>query len=106
MLQNRSSEVRFLIDTGADATVLHPRDAYRLLGDELHRIDFERDSRRIAGLGVGGALGPVYTSACPRPSSVIPALAAGISPISAAKPRAASAIPALRLLRGFLPAQE
>lgn len=51
---NRSSDVRFLIDTGADATVLHPNDAYRLLGDELYRIDFERDSRRIAGLGVGG----------------------------------------------------
>ena len=54
MLQNRSSEVRFLIDTGADATVLHPRDAYRLLGDELHRIDFGRDPYHIAGLGVGG----------------------------------------------------
>ena len=52
---NRSSDARFLIDTGAEATVLHPRDAYRLLGDDLYRIDFERDSRRITGLGVGGA---------------------------------------------------
>ena len=62
-LQNHSSDIRFLIDTGADATVLHPRDAYRLLGDDLHRIDFGRDSYRVAGLGVGGGVDRVVRDA-------------------------------------------
>ena len=49
-----AAEVAFLIDTGADATVLHPRDAHRILGDGLATIDFAADSRRAPGLGVGG----------------------------------------------------
>ena len=54
-LQGRSDDVRFLIDSGSDATILHPTDAQSLLGGDLHRIDFGRDPYRIAGLGVGGA---------------------------------------------------
>ena len=53
-LGGRTVDVRFLIDTGTDATVLHPTDADRLLGDDLRRIDFDRDLFRVAGLGVGG----------------------------------------------------
>ena len=54
-LEGRSADVSFLIDTGADATVLHPTDARSLLRGGLHRISFEGDSRRVVGLGVGGA---------------------------------------------------
>ena len=53
-LGSRAVDVRFLIDTGTDATVLHPTDADRLLGDNLRRIDFDRGLFRVAGLGVGG----------------------------------------------------
>ena len=53
-LEDRSDDIWFLIDTGADATVLHPADAQSLLGDALHRIDFAHDPYRAAGLGVGG----------------------------------------------------
>ena len=53
-LGGRSGDMWFLIDTGADATVLHPADAQRFLGDNLQRIDFARDRYRAAGLGVGG----------------------------------------------------
>ena len=62
-LQDRSDDVRFLIDSGSDATILHPTDAQSLLGDDLHRIDFERDPRRIAGMGVGGAADRVVRDA-------------------------------------------
>ena len=55
-LGGQAVDVRFLIDTGTDATVLHPTDADRLLDDDLRRIDFERDPFRVAGLGVGGAV--------------------------------------------------
>ena len=55
-LDGRSEQVPFLIDTGTDATVLHPRDAQRILGDDLHRIDFQSDPRRFTGFGVGGAV--------------------------------------------------
>ena len=53
-LGGRTVDVRFLIDTGTDATVLHPTDADRLLDDDLRRIDFDRDLFRVAGFGVGG----------------------------------------------------
>ena len=53
-LEDRSDDIWFLIDTGADATVLHPADAQSLLGDGLQMIDFARDPYRAAGLGVGG----------------------------------------------------
>ena len=62
-LQGRSDDVRFLIDSGSDATILHPTDAQSLLGNDLHRIDFERDPHRIAGLGVGVAADRVVRDA-------------------------------------------
>ena len=55
VLDGPSREVSFLIDTGSDGTVLHPADAQALLGRRLHQIDFQRDTRRVAGFGVGGA---------------------------------------------------
>ena len=62
-LSGRSRDIVFLIDTGADATVLHPTDAYAILGDGLHRIDFNHDPRRAPGLGVGGAVARVVRDA-------------------------------------------
>ena len=62
-LGTRSRDVRFLIDTGAEGTVLHPADAHHILGDDLHRIDFERDFHHVAGLGVGGAVDRVVRDA-------------------------------------------
>ena len=62
-LQSRSDDVRFLIDSGSDVTILHPTDAQSLLGNDLHRIDFERDPRCIAGLGVGGGADRVVRDA-------------------------------------------
>ena len=56
-------EITFLIDTGSDGSVLHPADAQSLLGGNLHRIDFGGDSRRVAGLGVGGAVDRVARDA-------------------------------------------
>ena len=62
-LEGRSVDVSFLIDTGADATVLHPTDARALLRGGLHRIPFENDPRRAAGLGVGGGVERVVRDA-------------------------------------------
>ena len=62
-LSDRSEEIAFLIDTGADATVLHPADAHSILGNELRRIDFDHDPRRVPGLGVGGAVDRVVRDA-------------------------------------------
>ena len=56
-------DVRFLIDTGTDATVLHPADAKRILGDDLRRIDFNHDPHRATGEGVGGAVDRVVRDA-------------------------------------------
>ena len=55
-LGSQAMDVRFLIDTGTDATVLHPTDAQRILDDDWYRIDFDRDPRRTGGEGVGGAV--------------------------------------------------
>ena len=62
-LGGRGRDIAFLIDTGADATVLHPTDGYRVLANDLHRIDFDHDLRRVPGLGVGGAVDRVVRDA-------------------------------------------
>ena len=51
---DRRQDVRFLIDTGADATVLNPVDSLRLLGDGILSIDFAGDVRSVRSRGVGG----------------------------------------------------
>ena len=53
-LEGRYRTVPFLIDPGAEATVLHPVDADRILTDGWRAIDFAADARRIRGLGTGG----------------------------------------------------
>ena len=59
----RRDDIWFLVDTGADATVLHPADAQSLLAGDLQRIDFGRDPYRVAGFGVGGAADRVVRDA-------------------------------------------
>ena len=46
--------IRFLIDTGADVTVIHPTDAARLLRGEFFALDFLRDTRLVDASGIGG----------------------------------------------------
>ena len=46
--------VRFLIDTGAEVTVLGPDAALSVLGPAALDIDFARDSRSLHLLGIGG----------------------------------------------------
>ena len=62
-LGGHSRDIAFLIDTGADATVLHPTDAYRLLRGDLRTIDFDHALRRVPGLGVGGAVDRIVRDA-------------------------------------------
>lgn len=44
--------IEFMLDTGADATTLQPRDAIELMGADLFRIDFERDPGLVGVAGV------------------------------------------------------
>ena len=46
--------VRFLIDTGADVTILSPVDSLRVLRDDIFAIDFARDPRSLSVMGIGG----------------------------------------------------
>ena len=62
-LGGQSVDVRFLIDTGTDATVLHPPDAKRILSNDLHQVDFDHDPHRTTGEGVGGAVDRVARDA-------------------------------------------
>ena len=50
--QRATTEALFLVDTGADATLLAPVDAYELLGAALFEIDFddEAEVRWLAGI--------------------------------------------------------
>ena len=50
----RDHNILFLVDTGADGTVLEPTDAYALLGDEFFGIDFDRDPYMRYSVGIGG----------------------------------------------------
>ena len=85
-VEGSSSEVSFLIDTGADATVLHPRDARRILARGLYTIDFAADSRRVVGLGVGGGAERVARDATLTLRSVVGELYAVEMPILIARP--------------------
>ena len=85
-LGGRSGDLWFLIDTGADATVVHPRDAQRFLGDSLQRIDFGRDPYRAAGLGVGGGADRVVRDATLTLRSVDDEVYAMEMPILIARP--------------------
>ena len=52
--ERRAERMRFLIDTGADATVLSPLDSWFVMGDRLLSVDFARDPRSVRSRGVGG----------------------------------------------------
>ena len=46
--------VDFQIDTGAEMTTLYSRDARRVLGEALGRINFDDHPNRVITLGAGG----------------------------------------------------
>ena len=59
IFDDRQREIEFLIDTGADTTVLSPEDAADLFGDEVYRrlSDLFPDNRiSVTGVGVGDAV--------------------------------------------------
>ena len=51
----RAWRVPFMLDTGADVTILQPRNAFLILRDDLFEIDFsdEATSVNVGGVGVG-----------------------------------------------------
>ena len=53
-IDGRWDEVQFLIDTGADATILSSLDSWFVMGDRLLSVDFARDPRSVRSRGVGG----------------------------------------------------
>ena len=50
----RQGAIPFMIDTGADVTVLSSADSLRLLRDDAFAMDFARDPRRLQIRGIGG----------------------------------------------------
>lgn len=52
--RDTKQEILFLVDTGADSTLIEPTDAYRLFGEELFSIDFGRSYDTRVSVGVGG----------------------------------------------------
>ena len=48
----RQADVDFMLDTGADITILQPRDAHGLLKSALFAIDFEHDEASVNVSGV------------------------------------------------------
>lgn len=61
--QRATTEALFLVDTGADATLLAPVDAYELLGNALFEIDFDDEAKVFWSVGIGGYARSVIRSA-------------------------------------------
>ena len=60
---NGASEIEFLVDTGADLTILAPQDARTALGaDRYDAIDFEGSPDRIELIGIGSGGAAVYVT--------------------------------------------
>lgn len=53
-IEGRAARIRFLIDTGSDATVLSPLDSWFVMGERLLRVDFAHDPRSVRSRGIGG----------------------------------------------------
>lgn len=51
---DRFDIIDFLVDTGADSTVLAPKHAHQILGAQFSAIDFRRDRHRLTFVGIGG----------------------------------------------------
>ena len=52
--ERKRRRIRFMLDTGADVTLLSPTDAYRLLEEEYLNLDFDHDPYRISLFGAAG----------------------------------------------------
>ena len=93
-IEGMQDTVRFLIDTGADVTVLSPADSLRVLRDDTFAIDFTRDPRRLQIQGIGGgaqyvvrdAVLTLYSTEGERHSLAMPILIAEPAPPRLAEP--------------------
>ena len=90
----RQGTIPFMIDTGADVTVLSPSDSLRVLRDDAFAIDFARDPRRLQIQGIGGgaqyvvrhAVLTLYSTEGERHSLAMPVLIAEPAPPRLAEP--------------------
>ena len=86
--------VRFLIDTGADVSILGPDDSLAVLGSAVFSIDFASDPRSIRVMGIGGgarhvvrdAVLTLYSTEGERHSLTMPILIAEPAPPRLAEP--------------------
>ena len=53
-MEGQQRAIPFMIDTGADVTVLSADDSLAVLGSEAFGLDFARDPRRLQIQGIGG----------------------------------------------------
>ena len=93
-IEGMQGTVRFLIDTGADVTVLSPADSLRVLRDDAFAIDFAGDPRSLRLMGIGGgshhvvrdAVLTLYSTEGERRSLAMPILIAEPAPPRLAEP--------------------
>ena len=86
--------VRFLIDTGADVSILGPDDSLAVLGSAVLGIDFISDPRSLHIMGIGGgarhvvrdAVLTLYSTEGERHSITMPILIAEPTPPRLAEP--------------------
>ena len=84
----RQGTIPFMIDTGADVTVLSPADSLRVLRDDAFAIDFINDPRILHIMGIGGgarhvvrdAVLTLYSTEGERHSIAMPILIAEPAP--------------------------
>ncbi len=62
-LGNRVADVPFLVDTGADSTLLSPTAAWTLLESDYLQIDFQEDQLAAVSAGIGGYARSVHRPA-------------------------------------------
>ena len=52
-IDDRIWGLSFMVDTGADVTIMQPRDSYQLMGEQLFEIDFRERQRSFPVMGAG-----------------------------------------------------
>ena len=93
-IEGMQGTVRFLIDTGADVSILGPDDSLAVLGSAAFAIDFAGDPRSLRLMGIGGgahhvvrdAVLMLYSTEGERHSLAMPILIAEPAPPRLAEP--------------------